>query len=70
MIRKLNNNWAPVEDSLTAQLVKSGGRMLWRKIHMLMVSVEGSTNARGVEIVPSYAQCIKRVTRWSVITTK
>ena len=28
MIRKLKNNWAPVEDSLTAQLVKPGGRIL------------------------------------------
>jgi hypothetical protein len=28
MIRKLKNSWAPVEDSLTAQLVKPGGRML------------------------------------------
>jgi hypothetical protein len=49
MIRKLKNNWAPVENSLTEQLIKPGGRMLWRKIHILMERVEGSTNARGVE---------------------
>jgi hypothetical protein len=29
----------PGEDSITAELVKGGGRMLWRKIHILMERV-------------------------------
>jgi hypothetical protein len=36
MIRELKNSRAPGEDSITAELVKGGGRMLWRKIHILM----------------------------------
>jgi hypothetical protein len=39
IIRKLKNNRAPDEDSITAELVKVGGRMLWRKIHILMARV-------------------------------
>jgi hypothetical protein len=35
MIRKLKNNGAPGEDSIT-ELVEGGGRMLWGKIHILM----------------------------------
>jgi hypothetical protein len=35
IIRKLKNNRAPGEDSITAELVKSSSRMPWRKIHIL-----------------------------------
>jgi sorting nexin-29 len=36
IIRKLKNNRAPGENSITAELVKDEGRMLWRKVHILM----------------------------------
>jgi hypothetical protein len=36
VIRKLKNNRAPGGDSITAELVKGGGRILCRKIHVLM----------------------------------
>jgi hypothetical protein len=70
MIRKLKNNWAPVENSLTAQLIKPGGRMLWRKNPYTDGECGRKHKCQRSRIVPSYAQCIKRLTRWSVITTK
>jgi hypothetical protein len=39
VIRKLYNNRAPAEDSITAKLVIGGGRMLQRKMHILMERV-------------------------------
>jgi hypothetical protein len=36
IIRNLKNNRVPGEDSITAELVKGCGRMLWRKIHIVM----------------------------------
>jgi hypothetical protein len=39
VIRKLKNNRAPDEDSITAELVKGRCRILWRKIHILMERV-------------------------------
>jgi hypothetical protein len=35
----LKSNRAPDEDSVTAELIKSGGEVLWRKIHILMKRV-------------------------------
>jgi sorting nexin-29 len=39
IIRKLKNNRVPGEDSITAELVKGGGTIMWRKIHILMERV-------------------------------
>jgi hypothetical protein len=39
IIRKLKNNRAPDEDSIRAEFLTGGGRMLWRKIHILMERV-------------------------------
>jgi len=67
----LKNNKAPGVGSITRELIKGGGRMLCRKIHTLMESVCGRKN-RGLRsgILLSYAQYIKRDTRWSVVTTE
>jgi hypothetical protein len=41
----LTNNKAPGEDSITGELTKDGDRMLGRKFHTLMESVEGRIKA-------------------------
>jgi hypothetical protein len=34
VIRKLKNKREPGEDSITAEFIKGGCRMMWRKIHL------------------------------------
>jgi len=39
VIRNLNNNRAPGEDSITSELIKYGGRKLWNRIHQLIKTI-------------------------------
>jgi hypothetical protein len=38
-IRRMKDNRAPGEGGITAELIKSGSRSLWKNIHQLIVSV-------------------------------
>jgi hypothetical protein len=38
-IRRMKDNRAPSEDAITAELIKGGGRSLWKNIHQLIVSI-------------------------------
>jgi hypothetical protein len=38
-IRRMKENRAPRENATTAQLIKGGGRSLWKNIHQLIVSI-------------------------------
>jgi hypothetical protein len=37
--RKMKDNRAPREDAITAELIKEGGRSLWKNIHQLIISI-------------------------------
>ena len=51
IVRELRNNMAPGDDIMAAELVKDGGRMLWRRSIQSAdgETVGGRTSARGVE---------------------
>jgi hypothetical protein len=38
-IRRMKDNSAPGEDAVTAELIKGGGRSLWKNIHQLIESI-------------------------------
>jgi hypothetical protein len=38
-IRRTKDNRAPREDAVTAELIKGGGRSLWKNIHQLIISI-------------------------------
>jgi hypothetical protein len=38
-IRRIKYNRAPGEDAITAELIREGGRSLWKNIHQLIVSI-------------------------------
>jgi hypothetical protein len=63
--RKLRNNIARGEGSITAELVEGGDRRLWKNTNIVM---ERGWQSSG--IVSSQAQHLKRTTRWSVVTTR
>jgi hypothetical protein len=39
VIKNLNNNRAPWEDSVISELIKYGGRKLWNRIHQLIITI-------------------------------
>jgi sorting nexin-29 len=39
VIRNLTNNRVPIEDSITSELIKYGGRKLWNRIHQLIKTI-------------------------------
>jgi hypothetical protein len=38
-IRRMKDHRAPGENAITAELIKGGGRSLWKNIHQLILSI-------------------------------
>jgi hypothetical protein len=63
IIRNLKNNRAPGKDSITSELIKYGGRKLWKRIHQLINTIwetEQMSQEWGTAIIcPIYKQSYK-----------
>jgi hypothetical protein len=59
----MKDNRAPKEDAVAAELIKDGGRSLWRNIHQLIVSIwekeEMPEEWQTAIICPIYKKCNK-----------